>query len=135
MELFGINIEDRLNIHDKSLDHFGGSDGIRDRGLLESVIARPLQLFHNEQASLYRLAACYAYGMIKNHPFIYGNKRTGFIACALLLQSNGLLLIASEEDDWLILSRSPPARSRKMITLFGFPSHAKQCNESPLIDH
>jgi death on curing protein len=98
MEPFWINMEDCLNIHDKSLDHFGGSDGIRDRGLLESAIARPLQLFHYEQASLYRLAACYAYGIIKNHPFIDGNKRTGFIACALFLQSNGLLLIASEED-------------------------------------
>jgi death-on-curing protein len=98
MEPFWLNIEDCLNIHDKSLEHFGGADGIRDSGLLESALARPQQLFHYEKATLYELAACYAYGLIKNHPFIDGNKRTGYIACALFLQSNGLLLIASEED-------------------------------------
>jgi len=93
-----LNYEDCLNIHDKSLEHFGGADGIRDKGLLESAIARPQQLLHYEEPSLYELAACYTYGIIKNHPFIDGNKRTGYIAGALFLQSNNLLLIASEEN-------------------------------------
>jgi len=98
MEPAWLNYEDCLNIHDKSLDHFGGGDGIRDNGLLESALARPLQLYNYEKPSVYELAACYTYGLIKNHPFIDGNKRTGFIAGALFLQSNGYLLISSEEN-------------------------------------
>ena len=93
-----LNLEDCIIIHDKSLEQFGGANGIRDNGLLESAIARPQQLLHYGTASLYELAASYVYGIIKNHPFIDGNKRTGFIAGALFLQSNGLMLIASEED-------------------------------------
>jgi len=77
-----LTYEDIINIHDNSLHHFGGGDGIRDRGLLQSAIARPQQLLHNEQPSLFDLAACYTYGIIKNHPFIDGNTRTGFMALA-----------------------------------------------------
>ena len=92
-----LNYDDCINIHDSSLQHFGGSDGIRDQGLLESAISRPQQSYHYKEVSIFELAACYAYGIIKNHPFIDGNKRTGFIASALFLQSNHFRLIASEE--------------------------------------
>jgi len=92
-----LNFEDYINIHDSSLRHFGGSDGIRDQGLLESAISRPQQLFHYQNASLYQLAKSYVFDIIKNHPFIDGNKRTGFLAGALFLESNGLRLVATEE--------------------------------------
>jgi len=98
MEPSWVSLELCLLVHDKSLSNFGGGDGIRDQGLLESALSRPQQLHHYENATLYHLSASYAFGIIKNHPFIDGNKRTGFIASALFLQMNGLLLIATEAE-------------------------------------
>ncbi|MFT6794488.1 MAG: death-on-curing protein [Rubritalea sp.] len=97
MDPLWISLESCVLIHDKSLSNFGGADGVRDQGLLESALSRPQQLHHYEQATLHQLAASYAFGIIKNHPFIDGNKRTGFIASALFLQMNGHRLIATEE--------------------------------------
>ncbi len=98
MEPLWVSLESCILIHDKSLSNFGGADGVREQGLLESALSRPLQLHHYEQATLYQLAASYAYDIIKNHPFIDGNKRTGFIASALFLQLNGHRLIATEKE-------------------------------------
>lgn len=90
--------EDCLSFHDKLLARFGGAAGVRDRGLLESALARPQHRFAYEQASLHELAATYAHGIVKNHPFIDGNKRTGFLAAALFLEANGVRFRAREED-------------------------------------
>ena len=90
--------EDCLSFHDKLLARFGGAAGFRDRGLLTSALARPLHRFAYEQASLFELAATYAHGIVKNHPFIDGNKRTGFLAAAVFLEANGVRFHASEED-------------------------------------
>ncbi len=87
-----------LTIHLKLLRRFGGADGIRDESLLESAMARPEQLFHYEKANVYALAAAYCFGIVKNHPFIDGNKRTGFMTAYAFLGINGHRLIASEED-------------------------------------
>ena len=87
-----------LPMHDKLLHRYGGSDGIRDEGLLESALSRPQQLFHYEQSTLFSIAASYAFGIIKNHPFIDGNKRTGFMSAYTFLAANGHRLIATEED-------------------------------------
>ncbi|MBN8549892.1 MAG: type II toxin-antitoxin system death-on-curing family toxin, partial [Deltaproteobacteria bacterium] len=71
-----------LTIHAELLREFGGKSGMRDRSLLESALARPKHLHLYEKADLFRLAAAYAFGVIKNHPFIDGNKRTGLVvAC------------------------------------------------------
>lgn len=93
-----INLESCLSAHEKLLQNFGGLAGIRDEGLLLSALARPEQLFHYEKPTVFALAASYALGIVKNHPFLDGNKRTGFITAALFLQANGHLLIASEEE-------------------------------------
>ena len=90
--------EDCLSFHDKLLARFGGAAGVRDRGLLMSALARPLHRFAYENASLFQLAATYAHGIIKNHPFIDGNKRTGFLAAAVFLEANGLQFHAGEEE-------------------------------------
>lgn len=90
--------EDCLSFHEKLLARFGGSSGVRDRGLLESALARPRHLFSYEQPSLFELAAVYAHGIVKNHPFLDGNKRTGLLAAAVFLEVNGKQFIASEED-------------------------------------
>lgn len=86
------------SIHSEQIAEHGGGDGIRDKGLLESALDAPRQLFHYEKASLYQLAATYAYRIICNHPFIDGNKRTGYIVSRLFLMLNGHDIEASEEE-------------------------------------
>ena len=93
-----VTIEDCLSFHDKLLARFGGASGVRDRGLLESALARPHHRWAYEQASIFDLAATYAHGIVKNHPFVDGNKRTGFRAAALFLEANGVRFNAREED-------------------------------------
>jgi death on curing protein len=83
-----------LACHAESLLAHGGSEGVRDAGLLESALARPRHLFHYEKADLPRLAAAYAHGIAKNHPFVDGNKRTAFLAAAVFLERNGCVLTA-----------------------------------------
>lgn len=87
-----------LSIHNELLNRFGGSAGIRDEGLLESALSRPQQLFHYEEPNIFECAACYAHGIVKNHPFVDGNKRTGFMAAYTFLGINGHWLRASEPE-------------------------------------
>lgn len=86
-------------LHDESIAAHGGAEGLRDEGLLESALARPRNLFVYEGVDdVLRLAACYAFGLAKNHAFVDGNKRIAFIACGLFLRLNGLRLTASQAD-------------------------------------
>jgi len=86
-------------IHSELLVLFGGSAGLREENLLESALHRPLHLFaYGESTSLYQLAASYAAGIVKNHPFIDGNKRTGFMAAYTFLGQNGLRFNAPEAE-------------------------------------
>lgn len=79
-----------LLLHAKSLARFGGLEGMRDDGLLDSAMARPRNAFHYEgQRDMAALAAAYAFGLARNHPFADGNKRMAFIAIGLFLGSNG----------------------------------------------
>jgi death on curing protein len=89
-----------LAIHEESLLLHGGPEGVRDLGLLESAMARPKNLLdYSEQApSLAQLAAAYAKGIVGNHPFVDGNKRTAFIVSITFLRLNGHQLTASKED-------------------------------------
>jgi len=84
--------------HEQSLAQFGGLDGVRDEGLLDSALGKPLNLFAYGKPSLFDLAASYAFGIVKNHPFIDGNKRTGFIVAVVFLELNGYKFQASEVD-------------------------------------
>lgn len=79
-----------LALHAECIRAYGGSDGVRDDGLLESALARPQHLFHYEKADVLLLAASYAVGIAKNHPFVDGNKRTAFLAAAVFLERNGV---------------------------------------------
>jgi death-on-curing protein len=92
-----IESRDCLAIHSELLARFGGSDGLRDPGRLDAALDRPKNLFAYENPDIFELAASYAHGIVVNHPFIDGNKRTGFVTAALFLESNGLRLIATEE--------------------------------------
>jgi death-on-curing protein len=86
-----------LAIHEAQLAEHGGSGGIRDRGLLESALARPRNLYHySPDASLGRLAAAYALGIAKNHAFVDGNKRTAWVVSAVFLELNGKPVTAEQ---------------------------------------
>ena len=81
--------EECLALHDMMLSHYGGSAGVRDENMLESALARPQQLFHYGKPEIADLAAAYAAGIVKNQPFLDGNKRTGFMLGAGFLERNG----------------------------------------------
>jgi len=77
-------------IHDEQLAIHGGASGLRDAGMLESALDRPRNKWSYEQAKLPELAAAYAYGMARNHPFVDGNKRTALLALYTFLGINGI---------------------------------------------
>jgi death-on-curing protein len=87
-----------LAIQGELLARFGGLAGIRDEALLDSALNRPLQLWHYGTPSLFEPAAGYTYGLVKNHPFLDGNKRIGFMAAYTFLGINGRRLEAPEEE-------------------------------------
>lgn len=88
-----------LALHGMQLAAFGGPEGVRDQGLLESALARPRHRFTYASApSLSDLAAAYAFGIVRNHPFADGNKRTGLVIAFVFLELNGMEVRASEED-------------------------------------
>jgi death-on-curing protein len=87
-----------LAIHDEQLAEHGGGAGVRDEGLLASALSRPRNLFGYENAGVPHLAASYAYGLCKNHPFIDGNKRTSLVVAELFLALNGLMLDATDVE-------------------------------------
>jgi death on curing protein len=87
-----------LAVHDRQLAEHGGAAGVRDEGLLESALARPQNLHAYGEGDVVAMAAAYAFGIARNHPFIDGNKRTAFVACELFLAANGYELTASDEE-------------------------------------
>lgn len=93
-----IGKEFTLAIHEEMLVEFGGSGGVRDEGLLESALDKPKNLFAYGKPTLFDLAAAYAFGVVCNHPFIDGNKRTGFMVAYTFMTRNGLIFTASEAD-------------------------------------
>lgn len=118
-----------LAIHQRQLAEHGGPEGLRDEGLLDSALTRPhnLMAYSDTPPTLARLAAAHAFGIVRNHPLVDGNKRVAYVACLLFLRLNGQTLQASaadryqtfvrladgnlsEEDfaQWLKSSLSPP---------------------------
>ena len=90
-------------LHDESLAEHGGSSGLRDEGLLESALARPRNLAAYGEPDIADLAASYAVGLAKNHPFVDGNKRAAFLAVGLFLALNGYRLVSSQADATLTM--------------------------------
>ncbi|KXK42013.1 MULTISPECIES: type II toxin-antitoxin system death-on-curing family toxin [Nitrosomonas] len=88
-----------LAIHERLISLHGGASGVRDKELLKSALARPLNLLaYDQQADVLPLAAAYTAGILQNHPFVDGNKRTGFVVGVLFLELNGYRFTATEED-------------------------------------
>jgi death on curing protein len=88
--------------HDEQLAEHGGAAGFRDEGLLDSALARPLNLAAYGDPDVCELAASYCVGLAKNHPFVDGNKRTAFIAMELFLWLNGFELTAGDAECVLV---------------------------------
>ena len=94
-----VDLRDALTIHDRLLALYGGAEGIRDQPLLESALARPKQIYsYAANPSVTDLGAALMAGLVRNHPFIDGNKRTGFVLGVLFLELNGVNFTASEEE-------------------------------------
>lgn len=90
---------DAIALHDRLLALHGGGVGLRDGALLKSALARPQQHFaYAESPNIVDMAAAYTGGILRNHPFVDGNKRTGFVVGILFLELNGYRFSASEED-------------------------------------
>lgn len=87
-----------IDLQSEQLARFGGPDGIRDSGLLESALARPVNRWHYGETDLAPLAASYAFGLARNHPFVDGNKRTAWVVARLFLHLNGARLIFAVQD-------------------------------------
>ncbi|MCC6947817.1 MAG: type II toxin-antitoxin system death-on-curing family toxin [Bradyrhizobiaceae bacterium] len=85
-----ITYDQAIAIHSRQLRRYGGAAGLRDEGALRSALERPVNKWQYEQASLYQLAAAYAFGLAKNHAFVDGNKRIAFITIIAFLRKNGV---------------------------------------------
>jgi len=97
-----------IDLHAELLGEHGGVSGLRDRGALESAVARPRQIHaYDSAADLYVLAAAYAGGITQNHPFVDGNKRGAFVTLGIFLSLNDLYLDATEkESEQVVVSLS-----------------------------
>jgi death-on-curing protein len=94
-----IDESDALALHDRLLAVHGGAAGVRDLGLLQSAVARARNLAaYSERAEATTMAAAYTAGIVKNHPFVDGNKRTGFVVGILFLELNGYRFTATEAE-------------------------------------
>jgi death on curing protein len=92
-----------LLLHDESLAEHGGAPGLRDEGLLDSAVARPLNLVAYGEPDTADLAAAYGVGLAKNHAFVDGNKRAAFLAVGLFLAINGQRLVATQAEATLTM--------------------------------
>jgi len=98
-----VSKEALLLLHDESLSEHGGRAGLRDAGLLDSALNRPLNLLAYGEPDFADLAASYAVGLAKNHTFVDGNKRAAFLAVGLFLHLNGYRLRATQADATLTM--------------------------------
>lgn len=96
-----VDKEGLILLHGASLARFGGAEGIRDEGLLDSALARPINRYQYDESGacdLADIAAAYAYGLVKNHAFVDGNKRVALLACGVFLMANGKKIDAEPPD-------------------------------------
>ena len=98
MEPVWLTYDTVMAIHADLIAEYGGLGGIRDAGLLDSGLARPQNIFAYGEPTVFELAAAYCAGVVRNHPFIDGNKRTGLMAAYTFLRLNGFRLMASEPE-------------------------------------
>jgi death on curing protein len=92
-----------IALHEMQLRRFGGPAGIRDPGALESALGRPVNKWQYENADLAEMAAAYAYGIARNHPFVDGNKRAAFVSMMLFLRKNDVRFAPTQAESTVII--------------------------------
>jgi death-on-curing protein len=123
-----LTIDDVLRLYLLSMRRYGGFSGIRDRGLLESAIAQVKMLHQYEEPDIYKLAAAYSYYLIKNHPFIDGNKRIGALTALTFLGKNGVTISCKDEPLYkLVMAIANSTCSIQQATNF-FKKHTSSSN-------
>ena len=121
MDIIFIEIENILDIHQEQLELYGGTPGLRSRELLESSDAVPAAGFGNTyfHDNIYLMAAAYLFHIVRNHPFVDGNKRTGAVAAFVFLQINGIDLQADEHEfERLVLETAEGKADKEKIAAF-----------------
>lgn len=112
-----ITYEQAVAIHGRQLRRFGGAPGLRDEGMLQSALERPINKWRYEQAELVELASAYAFGLAKNHAFVDGNKRIAFMAMMVFLLKNGVAFSPKPEHATsIILSLAAGEVSEESLT-------------------
>ena len=122
-----LELDDVIEIHAGQIANYGGSDGIRDLGLLKSALAQPEAGFGGQylHADVFEMAAAYLFHLVMNHPFIDGNKRVGLESALVFLEINSILIDASDDElvD-LVLKTATGSLSKAEITAF-LKSHSQ----------
>jgi death-on-curing protein len=116
-----ITLDEVLEIHRDQLARYGGSDGIRDLGLLQSAIAQPQATFGGQflHADFFEMAAAYLFHLVQNHPFVDGNKRVGAVAALVFLRLNDQdLRISDVELESLVLAVAQSQIDKTAIASF-----------------
>lgn len=113
-----------LAIHDQQIAEHGGINGVRDMGLLKSALARPAQLETYGDPDVFDLAATYAHGIARNHPFVDGNKRTAYVVCMLFLRLHGFQPKAPGPDRVILFERLGKGEIRQEELAAWLRSHA-----------
>lgn len=128
-----LTLADVLSLHRQQLDAYGGSDGIRDQGLLESALAMPQATFFGEylHPGLFQTAAAYAFHIAENQPFLDGNKRTGLMAALVFLDLNGFVVLDPEGRlyDAMIAIANKQMDKEQLARLLEELSHTNQDEE------
>jgi death on curing protein len=121
-----LSVDEVIVLHDMQLDRFGGLHGTRDTGLLESAVAMPQAGFagHFVHEDLFEMAAAYLFHLVKNHPFIDGNKRVGFHAALVFSQLNGCLIEMPDDDAYDLVIATAEGRATKADIAAAFRQHA-----------
>jgi len=121
MGLLFLELEEVLEIHRDQIALYGGSEGLRDLGLLQSAVAMPQAGFGDQyfHADLYEMAAAYLFHLASNHPFLDGNKRTAAMSAFTFLKMNGIILTASERAfETLVREVAEGKADKKAIAAF-----------------
>jgi len=100
MEVHFLELDDVMEIHSEQIANYGGSDGLRDRGLLESALAQPEASFGGQylHTDIYEMAAAYLFHLVLNHPFLDGNKRVALECSLVFLEINDIPIEASDDE-------------------------------------
>lgn len=128
MSAIFLTLDEVVAIHAAQIERYGGSFGVRDGGLLESALAMPEATYSDEELhpSLSEKAAAYLFHLVKNHPFVDGNKRTGLATSLAFLAMNGTRVAATEDDlVQLVLGVAGGSRSKADAAVF-FETHARR---------